>query len=219
MDLRNTHMVDGVLRAPDIPQDRLFELDTLFREIFLDSKIPITKVIGFYIEDENDSRNSAISRVASCCLDNPVAISNALSKVSFAHTGTLLVLTNSLIGEVTSKDLTIYTGGDALKALSTKPVKIATFTNKAKFRFILNTATGQKSIDENVEIIKSYLHDIKKYDSNLYYPLNTHHTVSDDLFVLPFNGKEVRYRVKDKNLETELAELWDRYKEDFSSGN
>lgn len=210
MDIRDTVMRNGVLECNASNKNELLEIDRKFREAFLDNKIPITKIIGFYLEDGDKSRNYAVRRSANC-LNNPVEISKNLSKVVVENTDATICRTRRLVGDVYSDDVKFIHNSQEIKLL-TKDIFLFTLLKPSSICVFLNRDTGFKRIEDNVGIMKMKWIDMPDLDIEKYYPLNTLHSVAEDIFILPCDGKTIRYRLRNPDDDEVFSKLWDEYK-------
>lgn len=210
MDIQNTIMRNGKLECNVSSRDELLMLDRKFREAFLDNKIPITKIIGFYLEDGEKSRNYAIRR-SSNCLTNPIEISKNLSKVVVENTDAIVCRTKRLIGDVYSDNIKFIHAGKEI-GLLTKNQYLFTLLKPSSLCVFLNKETGFKRIEDNVDIMKNKWKDMFEIETDKYYPLNTLHSVAEDIFILPCDGKEIRYRLRNSEDDEIFSQLWEEYK-------
>lgn len=211
MDISNTYMKNGKLVTDITDREALFQLDREFREAFLDNKIPITKIIGFYLEDRDMTRNFAIRRSPNC-LNNPVEISNNLSKVILESTEASISRTLYKTGEIYSDNLAFVVNGTVLEILN-KNEYLLTLLQPTSICAILNTTTGSKTIEDNVEIMREKAKYMRGVEPEKYYPINTLHSVAERIFILPFNGTEIRYRLEKPEDDAVFTKLWEKYKE------
>lgn len=211
MDIKDTYMQGGKLEfVGNKSREELFQLDREFREAFLDNKIPITKIIGFYLEDRDLTRNFAVRR-SSNCLNNPIEISNNLSKVILENTEADISRTLYRTGDIYSDNLTFVYNAKTIEVLN-KNQYLLTLLQPTAVCVILNTSTGSKTIEDNVEIMREKAKFMRDVDYEKYYPLNTLHSVAERIFILPFNGEEIRYRLEKPEDDAMFTQLWENYK-------
>lgn len=210
MDIKDTVMRNGVLICNTTDREELLEIDRQFREAFLDNKIPITKIIGYYLEDADKSRNYPVKRSVNC-LNNPIENSKNLAKLVVENTDAVITRTVRMTGDVYAEDIEFIHNAKKIKLL-TKNMFIFTLLKPSSLCVFLNKATGFKRIEDNVDIIRKACSDMGSIDPNKYYPLNTLHSVAEDIFILPFNGKEIRYRLRNPEDDEIFSSLWDEYK-------
>lgn len=210
MDISNVTMRGGKLHTDITDKEELFKLDRIFREAFLDNKIPITKIIGFYLKDKELSKNFAVKRSANC-LNNPIEISNNLSKVVLEDTEGSIAATLYKTGDIYSDDIYFVVNGAPVRLLN-KDLYLMTLLKPTAICVILNSSTGSKTIEDNVEIMREKTKFMPNVDYEKYYPLNTLHSVAENIFILPFNGKEIRYRLLRPEDDEIYSKMWEKYK-------
>lgn len=155
------------------------------RRVILDGELPITMPVGFALNSpRNTSFISAIDR-NHCCQESMIAVAANVANI-------ILVGDMGNIVDIEEQVGVITTGNARWRSMGRydcRPINpdqhMFTATDPMSVKFVVNKATGYRSMAENAAII----------GNDTYFPLNTVHTLTDYIRILPTieDCIEVRY--------------------------
>jgi hypothetical protein len=196
---------NGVMRV-SASSKNLSEIYDLFRISVLDGHIPINKAIGFKLFSSMHMEDVAAIERHTSCLENMVELSKNVSKVVFMSPTGFVVNSGEKTGNVTAGSAGFVSDGKPVQVLDSS-VYLFNSLEPLGIRIFAHENTGYHLMSDNVEIMKK----VYKEQSSTFFPLNTEHNLINYLNILPFNGRDIRYKLRNGFSDENLKILWDRY--------
>lgn len=195
--------------------ENLREVYTLFREAILNGEIPLNKAVGFKLYSTTSMENLAAIDRHTACLENMIQLSKNISKLIFISPTGFVVTSYELTGDAYSGNINFTSDGTKIEVLDNS-IYLFNSIEPLGVRIFAHENIGYRSMEENVEIMKT-VYNSDREESSTFFPLNTEHVLVDYVNVLPFDGKEIRYKISKNFKEEDLKILWNRYLERWKS--
>lgn len=208
--ISNCTLQDGVLRTSLTGED-LREAYDFFRISILDGLVPVNKAIGFKLYSSKNTEDLAAVDRHTSCLENMIELSKNVAKLIFVSPTGFLVTSRERTGDVTAGNAHFFSDGKDVKVLDSS-IYLFNSIEALGIRVFANESTGYHSMEDNVTAMKT-IYRSDKEESSTFFPLNTNHTLNGYVRVLPFLGKDIKYKLSDKFSEQDFNALWKSYLE------
>lgn len=186
-------MVDAILKC-EFKQDHLEApgsftaedkrmLYRFMQQAILDAHLPVMKATGFSLNTPRKLYKQSATKRCSYCLENMIEIASNLDDKIFFGVSNNHVISDQITG-IVSADMDVFTSNTAAVKMLYLNKDIMTTIKPLSIDIYVDMDTGYKTMKDNSD----------RMGKSKYFPMNSYHTITDYVRVLPFNG-EVRYRL------------------------
>ena len=187
-------------------------------DIIYDNKLPLTKVIGFYVEDNFSANSKSLDRNKSV-MENMIQLSSNLSKVVFvpfrdmiekdSNKFTLIKLRARRGEIVTTKTKDAFKRNTSAVQPITESQHILSALNDVSLTMIVIDYAGYVSMESAASLIEQAVSGFEREGSS-FFPMNTDFSLIDYVKILPPQNGRISYRLENGMTDETLNLYWER---------